>query len=108
MTRLDNELIDIVVVVVEPTPRSMGVAQRAIELARERAHGRVIIVGNRVMDVADEQRLRAYFPNVEMIVVPLDPAVSDADRLGLSPFDTAPAGPAVQALAALADLVAAG
>ena len=48
LTRLADASVDVVVVVVEPTPRSIDVAQRAVELARERKQGRVVLVANQI------------------------------------------------------------
>jgi CO dehydrogenase maturation factor len=103
LTRLDPQTVDVVVVVVEPTPRSIEVARRAIDLADERGKGHVVIVGNRIVDLADESRLRDAFPGHDLILVPLDQAVADADRNGLSPLDHAPGSLAVLALLELAD-----
>ena len=103
LTRLEPSTIDIVVIVVEPTPRSIDVALRAAALADERQQGRTVIVANRVLDYDDEARVRSAFEAHEVVVVPYDSAVADADRAGLAVLDTAPDSPAVRALAALAD-----
>lgn len=106
LTRLQSETIDIVVVVVEPTPRSIEVAHRAIELARQRAQGRVVVVANRVTCDDDVERVSVALPGAEIVVVPDDAAVMDADRRGVSPLDSAPGSPAVVALEGLAALLA--
>jgi CO dehydrogenase maturation factor len=108
LTRLDSQTIDVVVVVVEPTPRSIEVATRALELAAGRGKGRVVIVANRVLDSADESRLRLAFPGHDLVLVPLDQAIADADRKGLSPLDTAPDSPGVIALLGVADRLGLG
>ncbi len=90
LTRLSPHSIDVIVVVVEPTPRSIDVAQRAVALAGERGNGSVIIVANRVVDAADETRVADAFPGRPIVHVPFDQAIGDADRDGLSPLDTAP------------------
>lgn len=74
---------------------------RAVELARDRSAGRLLVVGNRVRDLDDEQMIRFAFPDAEVVVVPEDHAVIDADRVGLSPVDAAPQSPAVTALEAV-------
>ena len=106
LTRLQSETIDIVVVVVEPTPRSIEVAHRTIELARQRAQGRVVVVANRVTCDDDVERISVGLAGAEIVVVPDDAAVMDADRRGVSPLDSAPNSPAVVALEGLAALLA--
>lgn len=104
LTRMGPGDADGVLVVVEPTSKSIEVGTRAAGLAREKSLGRVIVVANRVRDDADLERLREAFPEGQDIVpVPDDPAVMDADREGVAPLDLDPDSPAVHALAALAD-----
>lgn len=105
LTRLPDQTIDVVVVVVEPTPRSIDVGRRALDLAADRGRGPVIVVANRVLDVADSNRVAAAFPGHDLVLVPLDDAIADADRAGHSPLDTAPDSPAVHALLRLADRI---
>ena len=105
LTRLPTQSIDIVVIVVEPTPRSIDVAQRACELAAERGRGQIIVVANRVLDSADAERVASAFPGHDLVLVPLDQAIADADRIGRSPLDTQPGSPAVHALLSIADRI---
>ncbi len=100
--RLDAP-VDVVVIVVEPTVKSLEVGRRAAETVREAALGRVVVTANRVRDEADAQRVREVFPGLEVGMVPDDPAVVDAERRGLAPLDAAPDAPAVRALVALAE-----
>lgn len=102
LTRLQAETIDVVVVVVEPTPRSIDVAQRAVALAAQRSQGRVVVVANRVTSADDVERIAIGLPGAEIVVVPDDAAVMDADRRGVSPLDSAPDSPAVVAIVGLA------
>ncbi len=105
LTRLADASVDVVVVVVEPTPRSIDVAQRAVELARERKQGRVVLVANQITGPEDLQRITSAIPHCEVVAVPNDPAIMDADRLGVSPLDSAPESPGVLALTQLATLL---
>ena len=105
LTRLPAQTVDVVVIVVEPTPRSIDVGQRALELAAQRGRGQVIVVANRVLDATDASRVAAAFPGHELVLVPLDQAIADADRVGRSPLDTAPDSPGVQALLSVADRI---
>lgn len=105
LTRLADASVDVVVVVVEPTPRSIDVAQRAVELARERKQGRVVLVANQITGPEDLERITSAIANCEVVSVPHDPAITDADRRGVSPLDSAPESPGVLALTRLAALL---
>ena len=102
LTRLGEERVDAVLVVVEPTPKSIEVGQRALELAQDKLLGRVIIVASRVRNDADMETLAAAFPDQELVAIPDDPAIVEADRKGVAPLDLAPESPAVRALCDLA------
>lgn len=110
MTRMSPGDVDVVVVVVEPTSKSVEVGVRAAELARENGIGEVVVVVNRVRDEGDTEtvRTRLAVDDVDVFAVPYDPSVIDADRAGVSPLDHAPDAPAVRALAELADRLAGG
>ena len=106
LTRLEEARVDVTVVVVEPTPRSIDVAARALAVAAERRQGRVVAVANKVTGDDDRQRIADAMGDCEVVAVPLDAAVEEADRDGVSPLDHSPAAPAMIALEALADLIA--
>ena len=106
LTRLSEAAVDVTVVVVEPTPRSIDVASRAVTVASEQGQGRLIVVANKVTDDDDRARIRDAFADLPIVEVPSDAAIDEADRLGLSPVDHAPGCPAVAALEELAALVA--
>jgi len=101
--RLDGQPIDVVVVVVEPTAKSLEVGRRAAELVRESGIGRVVVSANRVRDGEDRDRVLAAFPNVDLFFVPDDPAIVAAERRGLAPLDDAAQAPAVRALVSFAE-----
>ncbi len=101
LTRM-SEGVDAILVVVEPTSKSVEVATRVAELARERSLGPVIVVANRVRDSQDLATIRQAFPTTELVAVPDDGAIVEADRQGVAPLDLAPDAPAVQALSELA------
>ena len=103
LTRLSEQRVDTVLVVVEPTPKSVEVGMRAVDLARERSVTRVIIVANRLRDDADLEIIRSAFPDCEVVGVPDDPKIVEADRKGVAPIDLAPDAPAVKALVGLAE-----
>ncbi len=103
LTRLSEQRVDTVLVVVEPTPKSVEVGMRAVDLARERSVTRVIVVANRLRDDADLEIIRSAFPGCEVVAVPDDPRIVEADRKGVAPLDLAPDAPAVRALVGLAE-----
>ncbi|HWB71689.1 MAG TPA: hypothetical protein VG452_05685 [Egibacteraceae bacterium] len=103
LTRMGQRGVDAVLVVVEPTPKSIEVGIRAAGLVREKQLGRVIVLANRLRGDGDLARLRAVFPDDELVSVPEDPLVVEADRQGVAPLDSAPDGPAVRALVDLAE-----
>ena len=103
LTRLASASVDATVVVVEPTLRSIDVARRAVAVADEQRQGRVVVVANKVSDDDDRARIDEAFAGRTLVVVPDDPAVDTADRLGVSPVDHEPGAPAVAALESLAD-----
>ncbi|MGH9281991.1 MAG: hypothetical protein ACRD0S_03530 [Acidimicrobiales bacterium] len=102
LTRLGEQRVDAVLVVAEPTPKSIEVGVRAAELAKEKQLGRVIVVASRVRGDADMATLQEAFAGHEIVPVPVDPAIVDADRKGVAPLDLAPDSPAVRALCELA------
>ncbi|MYJ28793.1 MAG: hypothetical protein F4072_02220 [Acidimicrobiaceae bacterium] len=103
LTRLASASGDATVVVVEPTLRSIDVARRAVAVADEQRQGRVVVVANKVGDDEDRARIDEAFAGRRMVVVPDDPAVDTADRLGVSPVDHEPGAPAVAALESLVE-----
>jgi CO dehydrogenase maturation factor len=100
--RLDGTPVDVVVVVVEPTAKSLEVGRRAAESVAAAALGRIVVVANRVRDEQDAARVRESFPHLAPVMVGDDPAIVAAERRGLAPLDAAPEAPAVRALVALA------
>jgi CO dehydrogenase maturation factor len=104
--RLGDRPVEVVVVVVEPTAKSLEVGRRAADSFAEKGLGRVVVTANRVRDDADAERVRAAFPGSEIVLVPDDPAIVDAERRGLAPLDAAPEAPAVTSLVRLAQSLA--
>lgn len=103
LTRLADEQVDVVLLVVEPTAKSLEVAARAAGLVREKSLGRLIVIANRVRDQADLEAITSRLPDVEVVAVPHDPAIVEADRQGVAPLDSAPDAPAVRAVSTVAE-----
>jgi CO dehydrogenase maturation factor len=102
LSRLDDQRVDAVLVVVEPTPKSIEVGTRAAQLAKEKSFGRVVVIASRVRGDDDLAAIQAAFPDHEVVAVPDDPAIVEADRNGVAPIDAHPEAPAVRALVELA------
>jgi len=98
LTRLPEGSVDSTLVIVEPTPRSIDVGQRAVLVATERKQGKITVVANKVADVEDEALVRAAFAEHDVVAVPADPVVMTAARQGESPIDVDSAAPAVLAI----------
>ncbi|MBW3548039.1 MAG: hypothetical protein KY452_07900 [Actinobacteria bacterium] len=107
LTRLGDAGVDKVLIIVEPTPKSVEVGSRAAAIVADKSLGEVVVVASRVQSDDDLAMIRKAFPDHQVVPVPDDPAIVAADRDGQAPLDTAPDAPAVQALTALAgDLLA--
>lgn len=96
--------VDLLVIVAEPTAKSLLTAARTHELARQLGIQRAGLVGNRVgSDSRDRLERFARERGLELLaLLPDDPEVRRADREGVCPIDASPDAPAVRALAELA------
>ncbi len=101
LTRLSDGL-DTIVVVVEPTSKSIDVGRRAADFVWEKSLGRLVVVANRLTGEEDFERIRAAFSGYHVVPIPDDPAVAEADRHGAAPLDRTPDAPAMRALVDLA------
>ncbi len=95
---------DVVLVVTNPTAKSLDVARRAIELAS--AVAEVIVLANRVSDESDLELMRDALGDRELVVVPEDAVIAEADREGTAPIDLDAGAPGVAALVRLAERLA--
>ncbi|MEX2620615.1 MAG: hypothetical protein WD250_10380 [Egibacteraceae bacterium] len=96
---------DLLLVIAEPQAKSLITAQRTLALADQLGIPDVRLVGNRIRDDRDEQRVRAFADEKGATVaalLPYDETVVDADRAGRCILDTDPAAPSVQAIQELA------
>jgi CO dehydrogenase maturation factor len=101
LERLEPGQADVVLVVVNPTAKSLEVARRAVELAAGLAE--IIVIANRVRDDSDVELMREVLGERELIVIPEDPVIVAADREGTAPIDLDADAPGVAAIVALAD-----
>jgi len=101
LERLEPGQADVVLVVANPTAKSLEVARRAVELASGLAE--IIVIANRVRDDSDVELMREVLGERELIVIPEDPIIVAADREGTAPIDLDADAPGVAAIVALAD-----
>ena len=106
LSKMDSGSVDLVLVVVNPTVKSIDVARRAIEAALAR-DSRVLVVANRVQGDRDVDEITSALGEQEVVVIPEDPVISRADAEGRAAIDLDARAPGVQALVALGDRLAA-
>jgi CO dehydrogenase maturation factor len=89
--RATADSVDAMIIVVEPTARSLSTAEQIKGLAKDLKLPHLYLVGNRVLDDADEEFIRAQAPDLPVVgFLPEDPRVRKADRQGMALFDLAP------------------
>ncbi|CAN5501143.1 carbon monoxide dehydrogenase accessory protein CooC [soil metagenome] len=96
------DFADTVLVVTEPTIKSIFAARRLARLAlTEDGPGRIVVLANKVREPGDADHVgrRTGLPVIG--AVPWDEALADAERRGLAPIDEAPDSPAVLAIGSL-------
>lgn len=90
--RATVDFVDAMLVVVEPTRRSLGTAAQIKQLANDIGLTRLWLVGNKVRNEGEAAFLAAESPGLPLIgVIPADPLVQEADRLGIPVYDHVPA-----------------
>jgi CO dehydrogenase maturation factor len=91
--RATVDFVDALVVVVEPTRRSLGTAVQIQRLAADIGLTRQWLVGNKVRTADEADFLRAEAPaNLPLLgFLPSDLAVLEADRLGIPVYEHVPA-----------------
>ena len=102
LTRMETGSLDVVLVVANPTPKSIEVARRAAAAARAREID-VLVVANRVADAEDLERITAVLGDEEIVVVPDDPVIARADAEGLAPIDLDETSPGVRAIVEISE-----
>jgi CO dehydrogenase maturation factor len=79
------------IVVVEPTRRSLGTAAQIKKLANDIGLKRLYLVGNKVRNDEEKTFLEAETPGLPVLgFLPADLKVQEADRLGIPVFDHVP------------------
>ena len=90
--RATVDFVDAMIVVVEPTRRSLGTAAQIKKLANDIKLNRLYLVGNKVRNEDEAKFLEAETPGLPVLgFLPADLKVQEADRLGIPVYDHVPA-----------------
>lgn len=89
--RATVDFVDAMIVVVEPTRRSLGTARQIKSLAADIGLTRLWLVGNKVRNKEELEFLQAETPGLPVLgYLPADLGVQEADRLGIPVYDHVP------------------
>jgi CO dehydrogenase maturation factor len=103
--RATVDFVDAMIIVAEPTRRSLGTAAQIRKLSRDIGLERLWLVGNKVRDSEEARFLDQGSPGLPLLgYLPLDISVQEADRLGAAVYDYVPA--LREAAAGIADSLA--
>lgn len=90
--RATVDFVDAMLVVVEPTRRSLGTAAQIKKLANDIGLQRLYLVGNKVRNEDEAKFLETETPGLPVLgFLPADLKVQEADRLGIPVYDHVPA-----------------
>lgn len=90
--RATVDFVDAMIVVVEPTRRSLGTATQIKKLAHDIGLNRLWLVGNKVRNEEEAAYLTAETPGLPVLgFLHADLAVQEADRLGIPVYQHVPA-----------------
>lgn len=90
--RATVDFVDAMLIVVEPTRRSLGTAAQIKGLANDIGLKRLWLVGNKVRNPDEAAYLEKETPGLPLLgILPADLAVQEADRLGIPVYDHVPA-----------------
>lgn len=90
--RATVDFVDAMIIVVEPTRRSLGTAAQIKKLANDIGLQRLWLVANKVRDDDERAFVAAETPGIPLLgMLPADLAVQEADRLGVAVYDHVPA-----------------
>ncbi len=98
---------DTFLVMVEPTWKSALTARRIMAILRSGPEAAVMPVASKVDGAAGRRRVEKMLREPVLAAIPLDSAVTIAERTGVAPIDHAPRSAAVKGIEALAAALAA-
>ena len=89
--RATVDFVDAMIVVVEPTRRSLGTAAQIKKLANDIGLKKLYLVGNKVRNDDEAKFLEAETPDTPVLgFLPADMKVQEADRLNIPVYDHVP------------------
>jgi CO dehydrogenase maturation factor len=89
--RATVDFVDAMLIVVEPTRRSLGTAAQIRDLSEDIGLDRLWLVGNKVESETEEKFLEESSPGIPILgYLPNHPGVQEADRLGISVHEHVP------------------
>lgn len=89
--RATVDFVDAMIVVVEPTRRSLGTASQIKKLANDIGLSRLLLVGNKIRSEDEKVFLNKESPGIPILgFMPADLSVQEADRLGIPVYDHVP------------------
>src|SRR5512139_2545260 len=89
--RATVDFVDAMLIVVEPTRRSLGTASQIKQLANDIGLNRCWLVGNKVRNDDERRFLENETPGLPVLgIMPADLGVQEADRLGIPVYDHVP------------------
>ena len=89
--RATVDFVDAMIIVVEPTQRSLGTAGQIKKLSRDIGLDRLWLVGNKIRTEEEIKFLERESPGLPLLgTLPMDLGVLDADRLGEPVYDHVP------------------
>jgi CO dehydrogenase maturation factor len=89
--RATADFVDAMIIVVEPTRRSLGTARQIKKLANDIGLERLWLVGNKVRNQDESSFLETHTPGIPVLgFLAADLRVQEADRLGIPVYDHVP------------------
>lgn len=89
--RATVDFVDAMLVVVEPTRRSLGTAAQIKKMANDIGLTKLFLVGNKIRNKEESKFVKAETPGIPVIgFLPADLKVQEADRLGIPVYDHVP------------------
>jgi CO dehydrogenase maturation factor len=90
--RATVDFVDAMLIVAEPTRRSLGTAAQIKQLANDIGLTRLWLVGNKTRNADEIAFLEEESPGIPLLgTLPVDLGVQEADRLGIPVYDHVPA-----------------
>ncbi len=79
LSRIEPHDVDVLLLVAEPTKKSVEVTKRGLGMIREAKLAKTIVVANRIRTPQDQVMMKESFPDDQVVTVPEDSAIRAAD-----------------------------